>query len=105
MSTLAPIYFLQRALSVSQAIPVVGIVPGLIKAALSVAELVAGVALTIFGMPLAACEFKLGYWMFKEGGSHLELGLKALLYSGVNVVTLGFSGLIVETLCLTCPKC
>jgi hypothetical protein len=104
-STVGPIYGLQRALSVAGAIPVVGVIPTVVKVMLSVAQTIAGLALLMLGIPFAFWEHDLGYWALKEGGNHIEVGLKALFYAGANVVTLGFAGLAVETLCLGCSKC
>ena len=97
--TLPAMFNVQRALSKAQALLIIGpICVSPVKAIVSLAQTIAGIAGTIlcgaglfltrsemFGKPLA------------NSVGHIGLGMVSLLYSGVNMCTLGLFGLSVES--------
>lgn len=99
------VYVIQRVLSVAQAVPFVGVFPAVVKGALSVAEVVAGLALVVIGISFASIGISLANRTIKEGSEHLFQGLQCFCYAALNTVTVGFAGLVVETFCIGCKKC
>lgn len=91
------IFKLQRKLSSCQAIPIIGIVPSLFKAVLSIVQ--------VTGCLVCMTVVEPAHLIFKndvtEAGKTLVraltlTGLVSLGYSMANITTLGFAGLFVE---------
>lgn len=91
------VYVVQRMLSVGQAIPFAGVIPAVTKGALSLAEVIEGLALVVLGACFRSIKQTLAGRVFKEGMGHLTQGTCCFFYAGLSVTTFGFGGLLVET--------
>lgn len=91
---------LQRALSIAQAVPFFGpLIVSDIKAMVSVAQVVIGVSLTVFGFCKNFYKPSLEAERIKIEGMHnLYQGCGSLLYSVVNKATVGLAGFVVEVI-------
>jgi len=93
---------IQRSLSILQAVPLAGpICVSPIKAGVSLAQIIAGVAVTVFSLalsPFFSREFGCGKAAM-EGLSMAGDGVLSFSYSIVNMLSLGIIGMVAE-LCI-----
>lgn len=92
-------YDIQRTLSRAQATPIVGVAVSVVKSAVSLVEIIVGVAGTIFfsAMSFLTLDKEMASYAFKSM-LHTGLGLSSFIYSGINMATLGFAGFALKKL-------
>lgn len=96
--TVTAMYDVQRSLSTSQNIPIVGpLIASPIKAVISTAQLISAIAATVFLGSLAVVTWDetLRILTF-EAIAHCGLGLIGLIYSLSNIITLGIVAYKIE---------
>lgn len=90
---------IQRSLSILQAVPLAGpICVSPIKAGVSLAQIVAGVAVTVFSLALSPF-FSKDFGCGKAAGDGLMMmgsGVVSFSYSIVNMLSLGIIGIVAE---------
>lgn len=92
---------LQRALSIAQAVPFFGpLIVSDIKSCVSLAQVVMGAALTVFGICKGYISSSVldGERIKVEGMHHLYQGCGSLLYSMVSKATFGLAGFVIEVI-------